>query len=207
EADADAEEDAEEETNADEDAEDVEEAETTDTVQDVDLSGLADADASDSNDGEPVFQLVQTDSLSQFYTTSEAERDLILDADSGYEFTGVSFLGAEAPSAGDEFAGISPVSRFLNTDNDTYLYTTDENEIAAINSDLDNFVFEGTVYYAFDSQEEGSVPVYRFYNDELDLHSFTTSATERDSLIDSPDFVQQGGDDGIVFYVEPTAEL
>ncbi|MEO1339741.1 MAG: hypothetical protein AAFV28_01040 [Cyanobacteria bacterium J06635_13] len=194
--------DAEEEAELEEDSD----AETSDTLQDVDLGGLADADATDGDEGEPVFQLVNVDGSSQFYTTSETERDLILESDPDFESKGVSFLGAEAPSEGDEFAGISSVSRFLNTDNDTYLYTTDANEIAAINSDLDNFVFEGTAYYAFDSQEEGTIPVYRVYNSELDQHSFTTSVAERDSLI-SADFVQQGGEDGIAFYVEPATEL
>ncbi|MEO0925848.1 MAG: hypothetical protein AAFY63_08250 [Cyanobacteria bacterium J06643_13] len=207
-ADADADTNTDEDADAEEDAELEEDsdAETSDTVQDVDLGGLADADATDGEEGEPVFQLVNVDGSSQFYTTSETERDLILESDSSFESRGVSFLGAEAPSEGDELAGISSVSRFLNTNNDTYLYTTDDNEIAAINSNLDNFVFEGTAYYAFDSQEAGTIPVYRVYNSELDQHSFTTSVAERDSLI-SADFVQQGGEDGIAFYVEPATEL
>jgi Ca2+-binding RTX toxin-like protein len=157
-------------------------------------------------DGDPVF-LLETENQSQFYTTDETERDTLLDTSPGYELTGVSFVGAEPPSEGDPDSGISPVSRFLNTDTDTYFYTADDEEKAAVTENLDNYVLEGTAYYSFDTQEEGTIPVYRLYNTELDTHFYTVSASERDSLLESSDFESQGGADGIAFYVEPAPEV
>jgi len=87
-----------------------------------------------------------------------------------------------------------------------HLYTADEVERTFIEENLDNYVFEGVPYYSFDAQEEGTVPVYRFYNPTLDGHFYTTSTTERDFFAESPDFQIEGGADGIVFYVEPTPE-
>ncbi|MGD1917977.1 MAG: hypothetical protein ACFCAD_03285 [Pleurocapsa sp.] len=64
-------------------------------------------------------------------------------------------------------------------------------------------MFEGTPYYGYDTQIEGTIPLYRFYNAGLDAHFYTPSAEERDFLIESPDYQSEGGDDGIAFYVEP----
>jgi hypothetical protein len=175
--------------------------------QEEDSTETAGNDNSNANtEVEPVF-LLETENKSQFYTTDETERDTFLDTSSDYELTGVSFVGAEPPSEGDPESGISPVSRFLNTDTDTYFYTADDEEKAAVTENLDNYVLEGTAYYSFDTQEEGTIPVYRLYNTELDTHFYTVSASERDSLLESSDFESQGGADGIAFYVEPAPEV
>ncbi|NJL51351.1 MAG: calcium-binding protein [Hydrococcus sp. SU_1_0] len=77
-------------------------------------------DNSNANtNGEPVF-LLETENQSQFYTTDETERDAFLDTSADYELTGVSFVGAEPPSEGEADSGISAVSRFLNTDTNSY---------------------------------------------------------------------------------------
>jgi hypothetical protein len=175
--------------------------------QEEDSTETAGNDNSNANtEVEPVF-LLETENKSQFYTTDETERDTFLDTSSDYELTGVSFVGAEPPSEGDPDSGISPVSRFLNTDTDTYFYTADDEEKAAVTENLDNYVLEGTAYYSFDTQEEGTIPVYRLYNTELDTHFYTVSSSERDSLLESSDFESQGGADGIAFYVEPAPEV
>jgi Ca2+-binding RTX toxin-like protein len=174
--------------------------------QATDSSTEEDSTSTDNTDGEPVY-LLETANQSQFYTTDEAERDAFLDSASDYELTGVSFVGAELPSEEEQESGISPVSRFLNTDNNTYFYTADEEEIAAVTENLANYDLEGTAFYSFDTQEDGTIPVYRLYNTELDTHLYTVSASERDSLLESSDFESQGGADGIAFYVEPAPEV
>jgi len=181
-------------------------SEEGDSSTEEDSTETASNDDSNANtEVEPVF-LLETENQSQFYTTDETERDAFLDDSSDYELTGVSFVGAEPPSEGEQESGISPVSRFLNTDTDTYLYTADDEEKAAITENLDNYVSEGTAYYSYDTQEEGTIPVYRLYNTESDTHFYTVSASERDSLLESADFESQGGADGIAFYVEPAPE-
>ena len=153
-------------------------------------------------DGVPVYRFFRTDTQTQFYTTTDVERESVIANLPQYEPEGISFVGADVPET-DELTGISPVYRFFNTSTGIHLYTADENERAFVEENLDNFVFEGTPYYGYDTQVEGTVPLYRFYNEGLDAHFYTPSIEERDAFIASADFEPEGGDDGIAFYVEP----
>ena len=154
--------------------------------------------------GIPVYRFLRTDTQTQFYTTSEVERDTIIDTLPQYELEGVSFVGA--PNV-DPLTGTNPVYRFFNSSTEIHFYTADENERAFVEENLDNYVAEGTPYYGYDTQVEGTVPLYRFYNSSLDAHFYTPSAEERDFFIESPDYQPEGGGDGIAFYVEPAPEL
>ena len=164
---------------------------------------LPDADITGIN----VYRFLRTDTQTQFYTTSEVERDTVVDTLPNYELEGISFVGAPAPVQGDLLTGTSPVYRFFNTTTGIHLYTADENERAFVEENLDNYVTEGTPYYGYDTQVEGTVPLYRFYNAQLDAHFYTPNAEERDVFIESPDYVPEGGGDGIAFYVEPAPEI
>lgn len=155
------------------------------------------------DDGIPVYRFFRTDTQTQFYTTEEVERDTILETLPQYELEGISFIGAPNGEQGDPLTGTSPVYRFFNNSTGIHLYTVDENERAFVEENLDNYVLEGTPYYGYDTQVEGTIPLYRFYNESLDAHFYTPSVEERDFFIESPDYVPEGGGDGIAFYVEP----
>lgn len=159
------------------------------------------------DDEVPVYRFLRTDTQTQFYTTSEVERDTVIDTLPQYEYEEVSFVGIAPPEEGEDITGASPVYRFFNQDTGIHLYTADENEKAFVEDNLDNYVLEDTPYYGYDSQEEGTVPLYRFYNQSLDAHYYTPSAEQRDAWIESPDYQPEGGDEGIAFYVEPGSEL
>ncbi|MEM7591887.1 MAG: hypothetical protein AAF383_10280 [Cyanobacteria bacterium P01_A01_bin.83] len=155
----------------------------------------------------PVYEFFRTDTQTQFYTTSEVERDFIVENLPQYELEGTSFFGVTPPEVGDNLAGLTPVYRFFNTNSGVHLYTADENEKNFIVENLDNYSLEGTPYYGFDAPGDDTVPVYRFYNASLDAHFYTISTAERDSFIESPDYQIEGGAEGIAFYVEPASEL
>ena len=161
-------------------------------------------DGNEDITGVDVYRFLRTDTQTQFYTTTEIERDTILETLPQYELEGSSFIGA--PNV-DPLTGTSPVYRFFNTSTGIHLYTADENERAFVEENLDNYVAEGTPYYGYDTQVEGTVPLYRFYNSELDAHFYTPSAEERDAFIASSDYEPEGGGDGIAFYVEPAPEV
>jgi Repeat of unknown function (DUF5648) len=155
-----------------------------------------------------VYRFLRTDTQTQFYTTTEIERETVLETLPQYELEGLSFVGAAPPAEGeDPLTGTSPIYRFFNTSTGIHLYTADENERAYVENNLDNYVAEGTPYYGYDTQVEGTVPLYRFYNAELDAHFYTPSTEERDFFLQSPDYEPEGGGDGIAFYVEPAVEL
>ena len=169
-----------------------------------DLESEIGGDISGSTDSIPVYRFFRNDTQTQFYTTSEVERDAVLNTLPQYELEGISFVGA--PNI-DPLTGTSPVYRFFNSETGIHLYTADENEAAFVEENLDNYTLEGTPYYGYDTQVAGTVPLYRFYNAGLDAHFYTPNADERDFYISSPNYEPEGGGDGIAFYVEPASEL
>ena len=173
------------------------------TVQFLEAENVIDGSSLEQEDDIPVYRFLRTDTQTQFYTTSETERDVVRANLPQYELEGVSFVGVTPPAAGEDITGLTPVYRFFNRDTGIHLYTADENEKNFVEENLDNYIFEGTPYYAFETQQQGTVPLYRFYNQELDAHFYTPSAEERDTFIASADFDLEGSNDGIAFYVEP----
>lgn len=151
-----------------------------------------------------VYRFFDSDRQLEFYTTSEVERDFIVENLPQYELDGVAFFGAPEPSE-EDITGVVPVYRFFNTNTGVHLYTASEIERAAV-AEKPNYTAEGIAYYGYDMAETGTVPLYRFYNPDLDAHFYTPSTEERDAYLDSADF-QPEGDGGIAFYVEAPVDL
>ena len=151
-----------------------------------------------------VYRFFRNDTQTEFYTTTDIERESVLENLPQYELEGIAFVGA--PNV-DPLTGTSPVYRFFNNDTGVHLYTADENEAVFVDQNLSNYTFEGTPYYGYDTQVEGTVPLYRFYNQGLDAHFYTPYAEEREFYINSPNFQPEGGGDGIAFYVELPSEF
>ena len=151
------------------------------------------------NEGAEVFRLLNTDLNKPFFTTSTAERDFLLENQPNLELEGVAFTSAPEPE-GEDITGSSAVNRFLNVNSGDHLYTTSEAESLSLSEDP-NYISEGIAFYGYDTQEEGTVPLYRLYNSELAAHFYTPIAEERDMYLDSPNF-QLEGENGVAFYVE-----
>ena len=63
-----------------------------------------------------------------------------------------------------------------------HLYTTDEIERDSIIDTLDDFEFEGVKFYAYETEVEGSIPVYRFFEPTLGVHFYTPNEAEKDAV-------------------------
>jgi Ca2+-binding RTX toxin-like protein len=83
-----------------------------------------------------------------------------------------------------------------------YFSSTNEVSEETLSKNSAKYVFD-----SFDTQVEGTIPVYDLYDSDLDTHFYTVSAAERDTLLESPDVELQGGKDGIAFYVELIPEI
>ena len=153
-----------------------------------------------------VYRFVHKSKQLEFYTTSEFERDFIVENLPIYDLQGVAFVGGPEPTDGADISGVSPVHRFLNINTGVHLYTVEEAEISAV-AENPNYVAEGIAYYSYDTQQEGTEPVYRFYNPGLDAHFYTSSASQRDIYLDSPDFQPEGENNGIAFYLQAAGEI
>jgi hypothetical protein len=167
------------------------------------ITQSSDDDDSSSSDGSTVvYEFYNTDTQTEFYTTSTVERDTIEADLPQYEYRGESFVGAPN-SESDDITGVIPVYRFFNSNTGVHLYTADQTEQDYVTNNLQNYTGEGVAYYGYETQVEGTVPLYRIYNTELDAHFYTASAEEKDAFLNNSDYQLEGGDDGIAFYVQP----
>lgn len=154
------------------------------------------------SEGDTVYRFFRTDSLTQFYTTSEEELASVQENLPQYEYQGESFVGAPNPEENDDITGVVPVYRFFNTNTGVHLYTASIVEKDAILENLPNYTDEGISYYGYESQQEDTVALYRFYNASLDAHFYTPSIEERDEYLASSDYQPEGDENGVAFYVE-----
>ena len=173
----------------------------------LDLSNLAGSDvgdtridASTSNIDEDiasdvVYRFLNNNTGVHFYTSNETERDATQELDN-FSFEGASYESVDPLAENPE---PSPVYRFLNQDTGVHLYTVSEVERDAT-QELDNFSFEGEVFFAYPTEEEDTIPIYRFFNTVTGAHFYTPSAAERDSVeANLPDFVSEG----VAYYALP----
>jgi hypothetical protein len=64
------------------------------------------------------------------------------------------------------------------------------------------YAYEGIAWHANTTQSAGWVPVYRFFNTKTGTHFYTTSAAERDNVIDTLSWYSY---EGIAYYVRQDA--
>jgi hypothetical protein len=155
-------------------------------------------------DKSEVYRFVESETQGEYYTTSEIERDSLINNEPNYELKEVSFLSAPEPESQKDLDGVTPVYRFISNDTGAYLYAVSD-ELAVMDKNFD-YSFGGIAFYGYETQEAGTVPVYAFYNSKLDANFYTASIEEKDSYLESPDF-QAVGENGIAFYAEPISEI
>ena len=155
--------------------------------------------ATDGRDA-TVFRLLNQDTATHLYTTSERERDFVLEnlpnfVSEGEAYTSIdSFTGSAAPQE---------VFRFLNQATGTHLYTIDPRERDFIVNNLDTFSLETESFFAYAEQQPGTVPVYRFLRPDTGSHFYTPSARERDFVEENlPNYQSEG----IGYYAFPVSE-
>jgi len=97
-----------------------------------------------------------------------------------------------------------PVYRFWSDQNQGHFYTASEEEKNyVINTYSTNiWKYEGIGYKSFNTQETGTVPLYRFWSDQKQGHFYTASEEEKNYVINNyPTNIWRY--EGIAFYVYP----
>ena len=123
-------------------------------AEDIEVAGSSN---NDSREEATVYRFYDSSVGAHFYTADEVERDAIQDDLPNYSFEGESYRTVDATTGAQE------VYRFFNPATGVHLYTTNEVERDSIIESLPDFQFEGVKFYAYETQVEGSIPVYRFY--------------------------------------------
>lgn len=101
--------------------------------------------------------------------------------------------------------GAKPVKRYLNTSTgDTHFYAIDPAEINAVETTYaDTFDSEGVAFCAYDTQVEGTIPVYRWQNTILgSTHFYSAKQSEIDYVNNELQSIFKP--EGIAFYAMPT---
>ncbi len=170
-----------------------------DTVEDKFIVAVEDTEGDLILDS-TVYRFLNTDTGVHLYTSSEVERDAILENLPNYVSEGAAYVSV------DPFTG-SPepekVYRFLNSDTGTHLYTVSEVEKESVEENLSNFSLETESFFAFAEEQPGTIPVYRFFNTDTGAHFYTPSETERETVEETlPNYQSEG----IAYYTFPVGE-
>jgi peptidyl-prolyl cis-trans isomerase A (cyclophilin A) len=171
-----------------------------DSVEDRFIVAVGDVRPDLSPEESTVYRFLNTDTGVHLYTSSEVERDAILENLPNYVSEGSAYISV------DPFTG-SPepekVYRFLNTDTGTHLYTTSEIEKESVQNNLSNFRLETESFFAFAEEQPDTIPVYRFLNTDTGAHFYTSSIVEKESVEETlPNYQSEG----IAYYTFPVAE-
>ena len=92
-----------------------------------------------------------------------------------------------------------PVYRLSSPKTHRHYYTIHRQHRDALLSDKEEWISEGTAFYAFAKEQPGTRPVYHLYEEIRGIHFFTMDEAEKDTLLrtKSPIWVLRG----IAFYV------
>ena len=165
---------------------------------------------SDIDISQQVYRFYNTRDKAFFYTASAAERDMVIERSDvnrnnidewPYAYQGSTFAAAIS------YNGAVPLYRFYNTRTGHHFYTASEAEVAFVNQQIAGagwpFVPEGVAFQVYQSDPlpdavEFEIPVYRLYSPGLDRHFYTGSEQERDQMLASGNW----NDEGIGFWAE-----
>ena len=123
--------------------------------------------------GSTVFRFVDPISGVPLYTADPLEYESLLNEPTNYNFEGASYISVDPLTGGEE------VFRFRNQDTGTYFYTISPTEKDFILNNLDHYVFEDSQFNAYQTQVEGTIPIYRLYEPTIGTHFFTANIDER----------------------------
>ncbi len=126
--------------------------------------------------------------LNHFYTISETEKNHVITTwPDSWTYEGIEYYGFPQ----DAVDGLQPIYRFWSDQYNGHFYTMDEAEKDNVIATWpDVWSFEGTAFYGFPdgAQPDDATPVWRFWSPSLLAHFYTATESEKDFLIDTPDW-------------------
>ena len=141
----------------------------------------------------PIYRMYNTKTSEHLYTTNAKEYGMCGTGNYvDWNAEGVAWI---APGKDDY--GATPVYRLYNMKSGDHHYTTSKGERDKLLAGGD-WRDEGIAFHSADKANPGNIPVYRVYNGRLKRgqHHYTTSAGERDALVNAHGW----RDEGIGFY-------
>lgn len=164
-------------------------------------SGTVAAQVATGNFGS-VYRIQNTTlSGSYFFTIYDFEKDSALALHPEWNLEGTAFYTSRVAAP-----GLSPVHRFQNKLNGSYLYSIYETERADIVANYsDVFAYEGVSWYASQTAQAGYTPLYRFRNKVNGTYLFSAYESEKDAIIANYSAIFEL--EGIAYYVRQSDPL
>lgn len=130
--------------------------------------------ATDTSYCAALHRFYNTQTGAHFYTSSEAEKRLVLGY-SQFRYEGITaFVQQKSPSAGEQ-----TVWRFYHKTNGTHFYTANQTEANnVLNYQWQTYNYEGPKYVSYTSQLANTAPFYRFYKFKQGVHFYTSNYAE-----------------------------
>ena len=135
-----------------------------------------------------VHRFYNPESGGHFFTADSKEKDAV-DQSNIFNAEGVGFDALSRTD--DDVNGSIPVYRFFNPRLGSHFFTAFEKEKEAVQV-LEDFIFEGVGFRAFESDTSSTVPVFRFFNAKTGGHFFTASEIEKRVIIDNLQLTFEG---------------
>lgn len=156
-------------------------------------SNEANATTQEPSDEVPVYRFFNTVKGGHLYTTSDIERDYIIDNLPEWTYEGTKFKVYSVQAAGS-----TAVYRFFNTITGIHLYTISEYERDTV-MQLPEWNYEDVKFFVHADHAANAIPIYRFFNHVHGGHLYTISEYERDAVMQLPEWTYEG----VPFYVLP----
>lgn len=140
-----------------------------------------------------IFRFYNTNLNTHFFTSSEAERDNVINKYASFVYEGRAFYAYSKINN-----TLSPVYRFYHKVLGSHFYTISKGEKEHVEKAYPDYIYEGIGWYAAPVAVSGSTPLYRFYNTKTGTHFYTVTAEEKDNIIMKyPSYIYEG----IAYYV------
>ncbi len=135
-----------------------------------------------------VFRFYNPTGGGHLFTADVVEKNTV-DGNSNFISEGTGFLALSRLD--DGLDNSVPVYRFFNSQLGSHFFTASEIEKSHVEL-LDNFIFEGTGFRAFNTDSSATIPVYRFFNKVSGGHFFTANEHEKDVVMEISQFNFEG---------------
>jgi hypothetical protein len=135
-----------------------------------------------------IYRFFNNSNGGHFFTPHILERDSV-EGNINFRLEGIGFDALDSSSQLVE--GAVPVYRFFNQKTGGHFFTAFEEEKEVV-LELENFIFEGESFRAFEFQTSSNVPVHRFFNKVTGGHLFTVDAVEKTNILGDTGHVYEG---------------
>jgi len=144
----------------------------------------------------PIYRFYNSNTGEHFYTMSEAEKNSLTEnSSSPIKLEGVAFYAY--PDASDDKNSL-PIYKFSNSKGDFYFNPLSSTKDNLKIADQSSYNSKEIAFYAYPNAQDGTLPVYDFYNTANNEHFYTISETEKESFVKAKNSSYEL--EGVAFY-------